>query len=185
MLSHAAIEGGDKRSSGVPLLFSFVNRGLSHVHYDYFKQWNYLIDLENQAMTNFDNCLWTSSADICERAMEKCIGNLYISGHETFPNHSVLIFKKQRSGVTVTNNIDAAVDVDIVSVVDARMSHLLDVGDRVHVSMETNCVKNLHKSEETVDIEDIGSEWSIQSIEPAICVGNIILVTADEVHVSM
>ena len=185
MLSHAAIEGGDKRSSGVPLLFSYVNRGLSHVHYDYFKQWNYLIDLENQAMTNFDNCLWTSSADICERAMEKCIGNLYISGHETFPNHSVLIFKKQRSGVTVTNNIDAAVDVDIVSVVDARMSHLLDVGDRVHVSMETNCVKNLHKSEETVDIEDIGSEWSIQNIEPAICVGNIILVTADEVHVSM
>ena len=37
ILNHAAVEDGDKRSSGVPALFSFITRGLSSTHMEYFK----------------------------------------------------------------------------------------------------------------------------------------------------
>ena len=196
-LSHASIEGGDKKSSGVPLLFTYVNRGLSSNHFKYFKKWNFLLDLENLAMTNFDDCLWTSSGDACERAMDKCICNLYISGHDTHPDHSILIFRKQHNFSTDNTpmagvNHDIKVVADRAKVGNSPMFHLLEKGERVHISMETmNTTIRSRNDERVMDIEDIvtttsmpvDAGWSIENIEPAMCVGNIALVTLEEVHV--
>ena len=165
MMYHAALERGNKKTSGVPALFSYLLGKLTSLHLGYFRKWDRLIDLESNVVQSNYQDLWILPGIVKEKKGEKCISNL-------------------RSLSCSSKNTDNGKFCIILIRADNFADPIpknLSKDDRVFLSLE--CTGR--KSEN--DIEDIGNRsiWEVVSVEPAIATGVISKITELEIHMDL
>ena len=177
MVYHAA-ERGSAKSSGTPLLFSYITAGLSPAHLQYFSHWDMLISLESSAVNSCINQLWLmpSHARVSMlaggkagriNAGGKCLGGLEfvscVRDSASKDKYILTLFKK--GGVET-----------------AGVTRLFSVGDRIILSAEF-----AETDAAIVDIEDTlcgaaapsssalrcRAPWQLTSVEPHISAGSV------------
>lgn len=90
VLHHAATENGTEESSGLDELFTQKTRHLGEADLTYFRQWNRLIDLEQQHAERNLRALWLQVGWKREQAQESstCIASLKLVSDTPAPSDS-------------------------------------------------------------------------------------------------
>jgi len=165
MIYHAALERGNKKTSGVAPLFSYLVGNFSTMQLDYFRTWDRLIDLESNVLQSNYQDLWILPGIVKEKKGDKCISNLRSLSCSS---------KQSENGKFCLILMRAEICADPIP-------KNLSKDDKVFLSLE--CTGR--KSEN--DIEDIGrhSTWEVVSVEPAIASGVISKITESEIHMDL
>ncbi|KAG3072984.1 DNA replication ATP-dependent helicase/nuclease [Phytophthora idaei] len=171
VLHHVATENGTESSSGLDELFTLMTKHLGEADLNYFKQWNRLIDLEQQHAEKNLRTLWLQVGWKREQAQEgsTCVANLKMVSDAPALSESgakrTLRFVRDRR--TRRDNGDSGVNSHPTSFADVRFR----VDERVILSAESLDGKNLlvHVSRATVrkiehGLITIESRQSIPSI---------------------
>ncbi|KAG6964313.1 hypothetical protein JG687_00006040 [Phytophthora cactorum] len=186
VLHHVATENGTESSSGLDELFTLMTKHLGEADLNYFKQWNRLIDLEQQHAEKNLRALWLQVGWKREQAQEgsTCVANLKMVSDAPALSESgakrTLRFVRDRR--TRRDNGDSGVNSHPTSFADVRFR----VDERVILSAESLDGKNLlvHVSRATVrkiehGLITIESRQSIPSIvkngQSAVAVDNLLL----------
>jgi hypothetical protein len=62
MIYHASLEDGNEETSGIPLLYSYIMKGMNSKHLSFFKYWDKLIDLESKGSVSSSSPSSSSSS---------------------------------------------------------------------------------------------------------------------------
>ncbi|KAJ8524802.1 hypothetical protein ON010_g16314 [Phytophthora cinnamomi] len=155
VLHHAATENGTEESSGLDELFTLKTRHLVEADLTYFRQWNRLIDLEQQHAERNLRALWLQVGWKRELAQESttCIAHLKLVSDAPAPSESgakrILRFVRDRRKPQDTKvKSEAEGYVQLTSFVGVRFR----VDERVILSAESLDGKSLlvHVSRATV-----------------------------------
>ncbi|KAF4150181.1 AAA domain [Phytophthora infestans] len=152
VLHHAATENGTEDSSGLDELFTLMTKHLGEADLTYFKQWNRLIDLEQQHAEKNLRALWLQVGWKREQAQEgsTCIASLKMVSDAPAMSESgakrTLRFVRDRR--QRRDNGESGVITQPTSFADVRFR----VDERVILSAESLDGKNLlvHVSRATV-----------------------------------
>ncbi|KAG6969229.1 hypothetical protein JG688_00005397 [Phytophthora aleatoria] len=143
VLHHVATENGTEGSSGLDELFTLMTKHLGEADLNYFKQWNRLIDLEQQHAEKNLRALWLQVGWKREQAQEgsTCVANLKMVSDAPALSESgakrTLRFVRDRR--TRRDNGDSGVNSQPTSFADVRFR----VDERVILSAESLDGKNL------------------------------------------
>ncbi|GMF13938.1 unnamed protein product [Phytophthora lilii] len=178
VLHHAATENGTEESSGLDELFGSMTKHLSEADLSYFKQWNRLIDLEQQHAEKNLRALWLQVGLKRELAQESstCIAHLKLVSDMPAPTESgakrTLRFvrdrRKRKDINVVSGSTSTGVGLQPTSFAGVRFR----VDERVILSAESLDGKRLllHVSRATVR----KIEHGLITIEARQCIPSIV-----------
>jgi hypothetical protein len=104
MIYHSVLENGHAESSGIPMVYQYIMKGISPQHLTYFKKWDSLIDFEGSFIERqFQNNLWNLSSIEREGNGMKSISLLGIKAYQTI---SIKNEQKKETGASEEEKLE-------------------------------------------------------------------------------